>query len=162
MWTDEFGVRCQGNTHDLISTKTGRPFDHSTNSFSMSSPLVEGFTPAEREALSKFKKEYLQSALTEASGDVSSTSTHEIWNIPIVEDDGRVDVIIVKFLRAKYIPYTVHGLMTVNSCCQKRIHSSSTRCDGGKSLIPGRLQMNNMIRCTTQWDTLSDKTRRED
>jgi len=67
----------------------------------MSSPLAEGFTPAEREALSKFKSDYLQRALKEASGDSSSVSTYEIWNVPIVEDDVRVDVIIVKFLRAK-------------------------------------------------------------
>lgn len=67
----------------------------------MSSPLAEGFTLAEREALSKFKSDYLQRALKEASDDASTTSTHEIWNIPIVEDDVRVDVVIVKFLRAK-------------------------------------------------------------
>jgi hypothetical protein len=67
----------------------------------MSSPLVEGFTPVEREALSKFKSDYLQRALKEASDDSSNTSTHEIWNVPIVQDDVRVDVIIVKFLRAK-------------------------------------------------------------
>jgi hypothetical protein len=68
----------------------------------MSSPLVEAFTPAEREALTKFKADYFQRALTEASGDSSNPSTHEIWNIPIVQEDPRVDVIIVKFLRAKY------------------------------------------------------------
>ena len=68
----------------------------------MSSPLVEAFTPAEREALTKFKDDYLQRALTEASEHSSNPSTHEIWNVPIVEDDPRVDVIIVKFLRAKY------------------------------------------------------------
>lgn len=68
----------------------------------MSSPLVEAFTPAEREALSKFKAEYLQKALEEAAGE-SSTSDLEIWNISITKDDPRVDVIIIKFLRAKYI-----------------------------------------------------------
>jgi hypothetical protein len=67
----------------------------------MSSPLVEAFTPAEREALVKFKTDYLQRALTEAAGDSSTTSTPEIWGVPIVQEDLRVDVIIVKFLRAK-------------------------------------------------------------
>lgn len=67
----------------------------------MSSPLAEGFTPAEREAVSKFKSDYLQRALKEASDDAPTTFKHEIWNVPIVEDDARVDVIIVKFLRAK-------------------------------------------------------------
>ena len=70
-----------------------------------SSPLVDAFTPAEREALTKFKADYLQRALTEASSDLSNTSTPEIWNVPIVAEDSRVDVIIVKFLRAKYTPY---------------------------------------------------------
>jgi hypothetical protein len=64
----------------------------------MSSPLVEAFTPAEREALTKFKGEYLEKALKEASVE---SSTLEIWNVPILHDDPRVDVIIVKFLRAK-------------------------------------------------------------
>ena len=69
----------------------------------MSSPLVDAFTPAEREALTKFKTDYLERALTEAAGDSSNTSTLEIWNVPIVQqEDPRVDVIIVKFLRAKY------------------------------------------------------------
>jgi hypothetical protein len=67
----------------------------------MSSPLVEAFTSPEREALSKFKADYLQRALNEASGDSSSASSLEIWNVPITQDDPRVDVIIVKFLRAK-------------------------------------------------------------
>lgn len=68
----------------------------------MSSPLVEAFTPAEREALTKFKAEYFQKALTESVEDASNTSALEIWNVPIAnEEDPRVDVIIVKFLRAK-------------------------------------------------------------
>jgi hypothetical protein len=67
----------------------------------MASPLADAFTPAEREALSKFKAEYLQKALTEAAGDASGVSKLEIWNVPIAEDGPRQDVIIVKFLRAK-------------------------------------------------------------
>ena len=61
-------------------------------------PLIEALTPAEREALSKFKSDYLQRALTEAGGD---SSTHEIWNVSIAEESPQADVIIVKFLRAK-------------------------------------------------------------
>ena len=86
-------------TH-LIWFSNGRTLAN-TNPSTMSSPLVQGFTPAEREALSKFKSEYLQRALEEASSEALSPSTHEIWNVPIIEDDVRVDVIIVKFLRAK-------------------------------------------------------------
>lgn len=67
----------------------------------MISPLVEAFTPAEREGLSKFKAEYLQRALEEAAGDSSDVSALEIWGVPITDNDSRVDVIIVKFLRAK-------------------------------------------------------------
>jgi len=68
------------------------------------SALVDAFTPAEREALTKFKADYLQRALTEAADDSSTTSTLEIWNVPIAtQEDPRVDVIIVKFLRAKYL-----------------------------------------------------------
>jgi hypothetical protein len=66
-----------------------------------SSPLIEAFTPAEREALTKFKADYVDRALTEASGDAVNAPTLEIWGVPIVKDDPRVDVIIIKFLRAK-------------------------------------------------------------
>jgi hypothetical protein len=66
-----------------------------------SSPLVEAFTPAEREALIKFKTDYVDRALAEASGDSSDPSSFEIWGIPIIKEDSRVDVIIVKFLQAK-------------------------------------------------------------
>lgn len=90
----------------------------------MSSPLVDAFTPAEREALTKFKTDYLQRALTEAAGDSSNTSTLEIWNIPIAQEDPRVDVIIVKFLRAKYSsPLTL--LTIVTSFFPRHIHSLS-------------------------------------
>lgn len=90
----------------------------------MSSPLVDAFTPAEQEALTNFKAEYLQKALAEASGDSSSSSTLEIWNIPIAQQDPRVDVIIVKFLRAKY--FSAPMLLTVvTSFFPKRIHSLS-------------------------------------
>jgi hypothetical protein len=65
------------------------------------SPQIEAFTPAEREGLTKFKADYVDRALTEASSDGESTSPLEIWGVPIVKDDPRVDVIIVKFLRAK-------------------------------------------------------------
>jgi hypothetical protein len=68
----------------------------------MASPLVEAFTPAEREALAKFKAEYLQKALSEAAGDLSNASKLEIWGVPVAEQGPRTDVIIVKFLRAKY------------------------------------------------------------
>ena len=67
----------------------------------MASPLVEAFTPAELETLSKFKAEYLQRALKEAASESGDTSTFEIWGVPITDNDPRVDVIIVKFLRAK-------------------------------------------------------------
>ena len=66
-----------------------------------SSPLIEAFTPAEREGLTKFKADYVDRVLTEASGDAAIASPLEIWGVPIVKDDPRVDVIIVKFLRAK-------------------------------------------------------------
>lgn len=67
----------------------------------MASPLVQAFTPAEREALSKFKAEYLEKALKEAAGDSGDISALEIWNVPMAQEDSRTDVIIVKFLRAK-------------------------------------------------------------
>jgi hypothetical protein len=91
----------------------------------MSSPLVDAFTPAEREALTTFKAEHLQRALAEASGDSSNASTLEIWNIPIAQqEDPRVDVIIVKFLRAKYFAAPML-LIIVTSFFPKRIHSLS-------------------------------------
>jgi hypothetical protein len=68
----------------------------------MASPLITAFTPAEREALSKFKSEYLQKGLKEAAGESGDMSTLEIWNVPMAQEDPRVDVILVKFLRAKY------------------------------------------------------------
>jgi hypothetical protein len=93
--------------------------------FAMSSPLVDAFTPAEREALTTFKAEHLQRALAEASGDSSNASTLEIWNIPIAQqEDPRVDVIIVKFLRAKYFAAPML-LIIVTSFFPKRIHSLS-------------------------------------
>jgi hypothetical protein len=67
----------------------------------MASPLVDSFTPPEREALSKFKAEYLQKALSEAVDDPSKSSDLEIWGVPIAEEGPRSDVIICKFLRAK-------------------------------------------------------------
>jgi hypothetical protein len=90
----------------------------------MASPLVQAFTPAEREALSKFKAEYLQKALTEAAGDSGDISALEIWNVPVAQEDSRVDVIIVKFLRAKYDPSSAF-LIIVNSCCRRLILSLS-------------------------------------
>ena len=71
-------------------------------SSNMASPLVAAFTPAEREALSKFKSEYFQKGLKEAAGESVDISTLEIWNVPMAHEDPRVDVILVKFLRAKY------------------------------------------------------------
>ena len=69
----------------------------------MASPLVEAFTEPEKEGLRKFKEDYLDRALTDAAGD-SDRSTLEIWGVPISNTtDSRVDVIIVKFLRAKYL-----------------------------------------------------------
>jgi hypothetical protein len=64
----------------------------------MSSPLVAALTPAEKEALHKFKTEYLEKALQEAS---LSDSEVEIWGVSMNCDDARRDVVIVKFLRAK-------------------------------------------------------------
>ena len=69
----------------------------------MASPLVEAFTEPEKEGLRKFKEDYLDRALTDAAGE-SDRSTLEIWGVPILNTtDSRVDVIIVKFLRAKYL-----------------------------------------------------------
>ena len=68
----------------------------------MASPLVDAFTSAEREALDKFKAEYLQKALSEAAGDASNIGKLEIWGVFVAEEGPRTDVIIVKFLRAKY------------------------------------------------------------
>lgn len=65
----------------------------------MSSPLVLAFTPAEKEALTKFKADYLEKALAEVS---SPSQEPEIWDVPMDKEDPRRDVIIVKFLRAKY------------------------------------------------------------
>ena len=65
----------------------------------MSSPLVAALTPAEKEALHKFKTEYLEKALQEAS--LSDTDEVEIWGVSMNQDDARRDVVIVKFLRAK-------------------------------------------------------------
>ena len=68
----------------------------------MSTPLVESLTAPEREALTKFKADYLEKALKEASSESSDSSTLEIWNIFIAQnDDPRVDIVIMKFLRAK-------------------------------------------------------------
>ena len=65
----------------------------------MSSPLVSAFSPAEKEALQKFKTEYLEKALKEAvSSDVDEA---EIWGVSMKQDDARRDVVIVKFLKAK-------------------------------------------------------------
>jgi len=73
----------------------------------MASPLVEAFTEPEKEGLRKFKEEYLDKALSEAAGD-SDKSNLEIWGVPISHSaDSRVDVIIVKFLRAKYVSLQV-------------------------------------------------------
>jgi hypothetical protein len=91
----------------------------------MSSPLTEAFTPPEQEALSKFKTDYLQRALKEIA-DESTSYTPEIWNIPITPEDPRVDVIIVKFLRAKYPPCSsCSALIKVNLFFQRRTHNSS-------------------------------------
>jgi len=68
----------------------------------MTSPLVQAFTPAEREGLAKFKAEYLERALKEASTQTSSAiPSLEIWGVGMNEEDPRRDVIIVKYLRAK-------------------------------------------------------------
>ena len=73
----------------------------------MSSPLADTFTSAEREAVNKFKEDYLERALSEAGGDESTTV--KIWNVPmtVTEEDSRVDLVLVKFLRAKYQPLTL-------------------------------------------------------
>jgi len=69
----------------------------------MTSPLVQAFTPAEKEGLAKFKADYLERALKEAATHSSSAIDNlEIWGVPMTVDDQRRDVIIVKFLRAKY------------------------------------------------------------
>jgi hypothetical protein len=65
--------------------------------FLMASPLVAAFTPAEKEALSKFKADYLPKALKEAG----ETTQLEIWGVPMDQESERLDVVIVKFLRAK-------------------------------------------------------------
>lgn len=95
----------------------------------MASPLVEAFTEPEKEGLRKFKEEYLDKALSEAAGD-SDKSTLEIWGVPISHSaDSRVDVIIVKFLRAKYVSLQVcvfeyaHVVRLVNWCCQRLLLS---------------------------------------
>ena len=68
----------------------------------MTSPLVQAFTPAEKEGLAKFKAEYLERALKEGSTQTSSSvPSLEIWGVAMNEDDPRRDVIIVKYLRAK-------------------------------------------------------------
>ena len=56
----------------------------------MSSPLADTFTSAEREAVNKFKEDYLERALSEAGGDESTTV--KIWNVPmtVTEEDSRV------------------------------------------------------------------------
>jgi hypothetical protein len=69
----------------------------------MASSLVDAFTPAEREALAKFKADYLQKSLEEAAGDPSGVSKLEIWGVPVAQEGPRTDVIIVKFLRAKFV-----------------------------------------------------------
>lgn len=68
-----------------------------------SSSVLESFTAAEKEALSKFKVDYLERAIKETAQQTSSSVTSlEIWGVPIaMNDDPRIDVIIVKFLRAK-------------------------------------------------------------
>ena len=92
----------------------------------MSSPLVDAFTPTEREALTKFKTEYLQRALSEAAGDSPNSPTLEIWNVPITqEEDPRVDVVIVKFLRAKYYFPASMSLTIATSLFPRRTHSLS-------------------------------------
>jgi hypothetical protein len=111
----------------LIDHLIFRNWKRSAPNFSllMSSPLVEAFTPAEREALSKFKEDYLQRALTEASSDSPDTSTLEIWNVPIAEESPRVDVIIVKFLRAKYPTHKRQINSVVTSFFPRHTHNLS-------------------------------------
>jgi len=90
-----------------------------------SSPLVQAFTPAEKEGLSKFKSDYLERALQEAASQTSSTiPSLEIWGVSMAEEDPRRDVIIVKFLRAKYLP-SKRKLIKVNLSSQRRTLSLS-------------------------------------
>jgi hypothetical protein len=91
----------------------------------MTSPLTEAFTPAEKEGLGKFKADYLERALKEAASHTSSTVENlEIWGVPIAQDDPRQDVIIVKFLRAKY-SLVLESSDKVNWYYQRRITSLS-------------------------------------
>jgi len=118
--------RCHSNTHRMIVAANStsfalthtaqlsfpQPIQRSRPFTTMSSsPLVSAFTPAEKEALSKFKAEYLEKALAEVSSSAGSSSPSpppEIWNVEMDKEDPRRDVIIVKFLRAKYPPPTVY------------------------------------------------------